>query len=537
MIVVQQVHAQAALAPVENYVVNRAIGGIIANRIAIARGVAANDAAWLSTAANDATYKATMAGISKSMTAANVASTALGVGLTIVGAPVWLTIAASLGVLAVGAAIFAGNTRIEVVSTALGNRLKVTQPEVTVNAPGYSTGAITIPSMQLGAQIYRDASCFSSESTCMYFPLKPDNIKFPYQWKPYPYDTGQWNKLWAVAYTFQQMKTYYLADLTGGNGTFPRIGPGGGNYSCFEDTSTTAACTLTRQVSWTVEPYWEFNSTGQPRLVAARQTFFFASPDNPTNSDYPATYTYGTAQAPLVLDGLLVDDSVKPVVKGTLDEVSTALNSLALGQQVSPQTMAQITDAAWRNAASQPDYQGLSYSASNPVTAQDVTTWAQANPDAVPKLSDLLVPATNPTTYPNGVPISHTIVYTAPTTPTTPTTPTGNQNVNVINTPNVNVVNKVSVDFGTDPGVADPTLEATPTGAQILQPLTSLFPEFRSFQTPAHASSCPKPAFDVFGKSVVMDSHCAIAEQHRAALAAVMMAVWLLVGLFILLSA
>lgn len=66
------------------------------------------------------------------------------------------------------------------VSTALGNRLKVTQPEVTVNAPGYSTGAITIPSMQLGAQIYRDASCFSSESTCMYFPLKPDNIKFPY---------------------------------------------------------------------------------------------------------------------------------------------------------------------------------------------------------------------------------------------------------------------------------------------------------------------------------------------------------------------
>ena len=40
----QQAYAQAALAPVENYVVNRAIGGMIANRIALARGVAANDA-------------------------------------------------------------------------------------------------------------------------------------------------------------------------------------------------------------------------------------------------------------------------------------------------------------------------------------------------------------------------------------------------------------------------------------------------------------------------------------------------------------
>jgi len=32
-------------------------------------------------------------------------------------------------------------------------------------------------------------------------------------------------------------------------------------------------------------------------------------------------------------------------------------------------------------------------------------------------------------------------------------------------------------------------------------------------------------------------SHCIIAEQHRAALAAVMMAVWMMVGLFIMLSA
>jgi hypothetical protein len=281
-----------------------------------------------------------------------------------------------------------------------------------------------------------------------------------------------------------------------------------------------------------VEPYWEFNSYGQPRLVGAYRTYFWAEPDNPQDTAYPATYNYGTSTAPLALDGVLVDDSVKPVMKGTLDEVSKALNSQALGEQVSPATLAQIADAAWRNAASMPDYQGLPYSASNPVTAQDVTTWTSANPDKVPTLNDLMVPATNPTTYPNGVPISATIAYTPPST-----VPTGDNNVNVINTPNVNVVNTVRVDFGADPNVAAPGLEATPTGAQILQPLTSLFPEFRSFQTPAHTSSCPKPSFNVFDKSIVMDSHCTIAEQHRAALAAVMLTVWLLVGLFILLSA
>ncbi|MCG9014747.1 hypothetical protein, partial [Laribacter hongkongensis] len=75
---VQQVSANAVLAPVENYVVNRAVGGIIANRIAVAEGVAANDALWLAKAANDPVYKATMAGVSSQMTAVNVAATVAG---------------------------------------------------------------------------------------------------------------------------------------------------------------------------------------------------------------------------------------------------------------------------------------------------------------------------------------------------------------------------------------------------------------------------------------------------------------------------
>ncbi|MDN2672863.1 hypothetical protein OX459_15780 [Janthinobacterium sp. SUN026] len=532
----QHAYAQAVLAPVENYVVNRAVGGIIANRIAAARGVAANDAAWLATAVNDPVYKATMMGVSRTMTTANVASTVLGVGLAVAGAPVWLTIAASLGVLAVGAALVAGNTKIEVITNGAINQLRVTQPSIAITPQPYSTGLADIGSMKLGSQVYRDASCFTSETICMYFPLLPSNVKFPYRWRPRPFDGGQWGKLWTVAYDFASFKRFYLADMMSDevfdNSSEMLRG------KCYEDVKTIGTCTLSRMSSWDVEPRWEFNGVGVGRLVGSRRISFWATPDNPVDSTYPSSQGGGPA---VEITGIVVDEAEKPFVASNLSDVVSVLTPEALSQPVSSQTLAKLTDAAWRRAAAQPDYQGHPYSAAYPVTAYDATTWTQAHPADAPKLDDLLRPASNPTTYPDGVPISTTVVY-VPSTPgtspgTTPGTTVPNGNVNVINTPNVNVVNTVKVDFGTDPGVADPALENPPTGAQILQPLTSLFPELRSYQTPQHIGACPKPVFDVFGKTIVMDSHCTLAEQNRTALAALMMAVWMLVGLFILLSA
>lgn len=533
MFIHQRAYAQAVLAPVETYVVNRAIGGIIANRVAMARGVAANDATWLATAANDSVYKTTMAGVSRTMTTANVASTALGVGLAVAGAPVWLTIAASLGVIGIGAAIVAGNTKIEIAPTANGNQFRVTKQPGAVTPPAYNTGLVQIPSMKAGAQIYRDGSCYASESTCMFFPLLPSNVKFPYRWKPYPQDNGQWAKLWAVAFTFEQFELYHLADLTGGD----RVEDSRTTrqHECYAsyDPAKPGPCTFYRDTYWNIEPHWEVNIDGVPRLVAAWGSDLYMVPDNPNSSEFPVTYGYPTSQ-PLAV---IVDDSIKPLVNADLTNVYSSLKgTTAMDQAVAPETLAKLADAAWRNAASKPDYQGLPYSATNPITAGEAASWLQANPSANPTLHDLFTPAQNPTTDPTGVPISHTIVYVAPT-PTSPTDPVANGNVNVINTPNVNVVNTVKVDFGPDPNVAAPGLEATPTGAQILQPLTNLFPELRSFSAPQHVGSCPKPTFDVFGQSIVMDAQCTIAEQHRAALAAVMLATWMLLGLFILLSA
>lgn len=527
----QQAYAQAVLAPVENYVVNRAIGGMIANRIALSRGVAANDAAWFATAANDPVYKATMAGVGKVMTGANVASTALGIALTVAGAPVWLTVAAGLGVLAVGTIIASNQTgsSVSLVSTGSGNKLSVQGVAPTLPAysvPGQigsngcpSAGISFCPpkSLQLtlaqGAQVYRDPKDCLPGYWCYAFPPKPENLTMSF---PVSSSSSLWfnNPVWIAASNINDLSKYWVSANYGES-----IGPdssGKGTVTVIEATASGFVYSDDGTPYWYLWIHEARSGCAMPTcdpvngLPNYDRTYF----QYPTTGEFaPGTYAKYYTSLDQAMKDLATDSGTKSV-------------------KVSQQLLANLGNKAWQQAAAQQGYSGQPYPAANPLSAIDVAQWTQANPTANPTVDDLLRPATNTQTYPDGVPISPTVVYTTPTSPTT-----GNQNVSVINTPNVNVVNKVSVDFGTDPGVADPTLEATPTGAQILQPLTSLFPEFRTFQTPIHASSCPKPAFDIFGKSIIMDSHCIIAEQHRAALAALMMAAWMMVGLFIMLSA
>lgn len=523
MFIQQQAYAQAALAPVENYVVNRAIGGMIANRIALARGVAANDAAWFATAANDPVYKATMAGVGKVMTGANVVSTALGIGLTIAGAPVWLTVAAGLGVLAVGTVIasnYKTGATMSVVSTPSGNKLSVqgNAPELPAYSGSQPEGAgcpasgtiLCMPkglkqAIAQGANVYRNPSTCVPGFWCYNFPAMPDNL---------PYSVGMDIPVVLAAANINDLSKYWVTaqygDMNGpdslGMGTTFIVESTGGGFAYADNGTPSWYVWIHEARSGCVAPLCD-----PVRDLPNYDRTYFQYP--PAGKFAPGTYAKQYTSLDAAATALANDSSTKAV-------------------NVSQTLLANIANKAWQQAAAQPSYAGEPYPTANPLTTVDAFRWTQANPTASPTIDDLLRPATNAQVYPDGVPISPTVVYTAPTTPTT-----GNQNVSVINTPNVNVINKVNVDFGTDPGIADPTLESAPTGTQILQPLTSLFPELRSFQTPQHVGTCPKPIFEVFGKSIVMDSQCTIAEQHRGTLAAVMMAVWMLVGLFILLSA
>ncbi|WP_184036156.1 hypothetical protein [Chitinivorax tropicus] len=507
-VLVQQVLANAVLAPVENYVVNRAVGGIIANRIAAAEGVAANDALWLAKAANDPVYKATMAGVSSQMTVVNVAATVAGGALAIAGAPVWLTILAGLGITAAGAYFVSSDAAQKVTISQSGSSV-VIQTQSTPAKPSYSAPAVpsapqpSVGQIALSAGLIVYRGICANGGDCLSYPAAPANY-----WKSAPFLQGSGDYI-IIAYTLAEVTRFMSAytsqlsqqgvwDWADGSKvvkTFnsayflPRSGGGQDLYGSYTVIRTPPPLKDSSGVS-----------QQQPLVTTYENVSLMTTWAVGQNAPIPQTFTNLTDAYPAIVDA----QKAIPVPDAQL---------------------AKLADEAWRRAAQAPNYKGLPYPATNPLTSADVATWKAANPNAMPTLGDLLRPAANPANDPNGVPISPSVQ------------PGSNPGTNPGANPGTNPGTSGRPDLGPDPNVPDPTLEDTPDAPTILKPLTSLFPELRTFQTPGHAAQCPKPAFDVFGKSIVMDAQCTIAEQHRAELAAVMLVVWLLVGLFILLSA
>ena len=211
------------------------------------------------------------------------------------------------------------------------------------------------------------------------------------------------------------------------------------------------------------------------------------------------------------------------VQKTFADAVATAPSS-AKSQKVDYATMAMMVNKLWQQAAAQPGYQGIPYQVTAPITETEVKTWAEANPAAYPTVEALLAPVTDTAT--GFAPSTTTKTATAvdPATSTTSQTST-------------NPSTQSQVNLGPDPNITSPTLEAIPSAIQILQPLLSLFPDMKNYNVPSHAGECPKPVFQVFGKSLVMDQHCLIFEQNRAALTAASLLAFALIALLIVLSA
>lgn len=81
-----------------------------------------------------------------------------------------------------------------------------------------------------------------------------------------------------------------------------------------------------------------------------------------------------------------------------------AVQSLSDGDKakpVNPVVLAAIADQAWKNAASQPGYNGYPYDAANPITTADAAAYQQANPQAWPKVADLVAPQPSTSANPN----------------------------------------------------------------------------------------------------------------------------------------
>jgi hypothetical protein len=172
-----------------------------------------------------------------------------------------------------------------------------------------------------------------------------------------------------------------------------------------------------------------------------------------------------------------------------------------------------------------PNYQGVPYSYSQPVTEADVMPWALENPQAVPTISDLLSPASNPGT--NTVPISPQV---------TPTTDPGS-NPNPNPTPGTstgNVTNTVRIDWGESPDWVLPTFDAP---GDIMGSIMQLLAPIQRFAVPSHNAECPRPSINLFERMIVMDGHCALLDAVKPTLYAVMTAVWAIVAAIIVLTA
>lgn len=225
------------------------------------------------------------------------------------------------------------------------------------------------------------------------------------------------------------------------------------------------------------------------------------------------------------LYGFLVPASVPTVIGQTPQQAVNALPNGELDKRLNPKIVAAVADRAWQSAASQPGYDGVPYSVSRPVTEADVQPWLNQNPQIAPTVRDFVSP--NPVTPANPTPWAVPLNPAAPVvSPTTPNTNTTNP-----------AAESPQANLGPDPGIGAPTLEATPTAQQIIQPVLNLAPELRSFQASSHSGTCPRPSFELFNQIHTLDAHCKLIDDNKSIMQAAMSFAWAAFALFIILSA
>lgn len=301
------------------------------------------------------------------------------------------------------------------------------------------------------------------------------------------------------------------------------------NYGVFCNTSTAshsiAGC---RYVNASFGVYYEcdVSRTFNNGTVSTNSTYLSAATSSYITTPSPASCPAGSyyrSNNCFVSSFGSPSQTVTPSL--TLAQAVAALTAAQKQQPVSYAAMALLINQMWKKAAAEPGYAGVPYSVTSPVTATQVQEWAQANSSSYPTVESLTSSVTSGAT--GFSPSTSTSTGTALNPATSETAPTATQ-------PSTQ---PSQINLGPDPNIGSPTLEGTPTAQMILAPLVALFPDLKAYNVPGHSGACPKPTFFVFGTSIVMDQHCTIFEQQRAAMYAAGLLAFTLVALFIVLSA
>lgn len=205
-------------------------------------------------------------------------------------------------------------------------------------------------------------------------------------------------------------------------------------------------------------------------------------------------------------------DEPQPVRMSIPDAVAN-IPQEELEKPLNPQILAEIMNQLWRQAASQPGYQGLPYSPSNAITPQEADSIEN---ERKPTVNDFVRPITRPSV---DTPID-----------VNPDSQTGSSGGN-ITTPGTGD----QINLGDDPNIGAPTLEPTPTAQMIIEPLQSFFPDLKSYNADIPAGNCPRPSLELFNHSYVISSHCDLLDNNASIIQASILVAFGILSLLIVL--
>lgn len=182
-------------------------------------------------------------------------------------------------------------------------------------------------------------------------------------------------------------------------------------------------------------------------------------------------------------------------------------------KKLDKEAVAEAANRTWKDAAAQPGYPGVPWSADKPVTPNDTIPYSTQHPDDWPSVPELNSP----------VPIATPPIQLPESNPDAVQAPSG----------------ATKIDLGTDPGIQAPTLEEPPT--DLFKPIKDLLQPWLDWQVPAHAGQCPTwHASPVVGGHVFdidLSYHCTFVEEWREIIVAASLACWVVIAAFIILSA
>ncbi|WP_233960938.1 hypothetical protein [Pectobacterium versatile] len=206
-------------------------------------------------------------------------------------------------------------------------------------------------------------------------------------------------------------------------------------------------------------------------------------------TDYTVRYSFSYPQS----SGTLKTDYISEVIsvqqnKNYSPEITPTAADITPEQQeklqqtaLNAQQLADTLNALLLDAASQPGYEGIPVTSSNPlISARDILDAAVSVGRSSPSQAEWTTPWSD-------------------LQPETQTQPEPNPDPNP----------------QPEPPAVPPELESAPDGKTVLAPLIGAFPEWRDFSIGSRGAQCPTAEFTIWDANFSVDSHCGLIEENR----------------------